>query len=79
MIVMLVLFLGAGVVLNLVKLPEIEQKNLVDVSPRLAKLILEKQKVKPPPKKEKPKEKKKEEPKKEARCRQAKRPDRAER
>ncbi len=64
MIIMLVLFLGAGLVLNLIKLPEIEQKNLVDVSPRLAKLILEKQKVKPPPKKEKPKEKKKEEPKK---------------
>ena len=65
MIIMLVLFLGAGMVLNLIKLPEIEQKNLVDVSPRLAKLILEKQKVKPPPKKEKPKEEKKEEPKKE--------------
>jgi len=71
MIIMLVLFLGAGLVLNLIKLPEIAQKNLVDVSPRLAKLILEKQKVKPPPVKEKPKEevkkkepeKKKEEPK----------------
>jgi len=51
-IVMLLLFLGAGVTLNVVKLPEVVQKNLVDVSPRLAKLILEKQKVKPPPKKE---------------------------
>ena len=28
MIIMLLLFLGAGVVLNLIKLPEIEQKNL---------------------------------------------------
>ena len=50
--VMLLLFLSAGVALNVVKLPEVVQKNLVDVSPRLAKLILEKQKVKPPPKKE---------------------------
>jgi TonB family protein len=64
MIIMLLLFLSAGVVLNAIKLPEIVQKNLVDISPRLAKLILEKQKIKPPPKKEKPKEVKKEEPKK---------------
>lgn len=65
MIIMLVLFLSAGVVLNKIKLPEVVQKNLVDVSPRLAKLILEKQKVKPPPpKKEKPKEVKKKEPEK---------------
>ena len=64
MIIMMVLFLGTGVVLNAIKLPEIVQKNLVDISPRLAKLILEKQKIKPPPKKEKPKEVKKEEPKK---------------
>ena len=73
MIIMVVLFLGAGVVFNAIKLPEIVEKNLVDISPRLAKLILEKQKVKPPPpkkekpkeekKKEKPKEKKKEKPK----------------
>ncbi len=61
MFVMLLLFMSAGLMMNLIKLPEIAQKNLVDVSPRLAKLILEKQKVKPPPpKKEKPKEKKKE-------------------
>ena len=65
MIVTLLLFLGAGVVLNSIKLPEVVQKNLVDVSPRLAKLILEKQKIKPPPpKKEKPKEAKKKEPEK---------------
>jgi len=69
-IVMLLLFIGAGVVLNGIQLPEIVQKSLVDVSPRLAKLILEKQKVKPPPKpkaplpeKEKQAEKKKEPPK----------------
>lgn len=75
MIIMVVLFLGTGVVFNAIKLPEIVQKNLIDISPRLAKLILEKQKVKPPPpekvipkkeeqkKKEIPKEKKKEKPK----------------
>jgi protein TonB len=69
-IAMLLLFIGAGVVLNGIELPEIIQKNLVDVSPRLAKLILEKQKVEPPPKpkapppeKEKQAEKKKEPPK----------------
>jgi len=49
MIIMVVLFLGAGVVFNAITLPEIVQKNLVDISPRLAQLILEKQKVKPPP------------------------------
>jgi protein TonB len=49
-IVMLVLFISGGVILNAIQLPEVVQKNLVDVSPRLAKLILEKQKVVPPPK-----------------------------
>jgi TonB family protein len=49
MIIMVVLFLGAGVVFNAINLPEVVQKNLIDISPRLAKLILEKQKVKPPP------------------------------
>ena len=70
-IVLLLLFLATGAALNLVTLPEVVQKNLVDVSPRLAKLILEKQKVKPPPKKElvkkeveKKEVEKKEEPKK---------------
>jgi periplasmic protein TonB len=68
--VMLLLFIVAGLILNSIQLPEIEKKNLVDVSPRLAKLILEKQKVKPEPKpeaplpeKEKQPEKKKAEPK----------------
>jgi protein TonB len=73
-IVMLLLFVAVGVVLNTVQLPEVIQKNLVDVSPRLAKLILEKEKIKPPPKpkapipeKEKQTEKKKQaEKKKEA-------------
>jgi len=70
-IVLLLLFLSVGVALNLVTLPEVVQKNLVDVSPRLAKLILEKQKIKPPPEKElvkkeveKKEVKKKEKPKK---------------
>ena len=74
-IVLLVLFLAGGMFVNSIELPEVEQKRLVDVSPRLAKLILEKQKVEPPPKeipppkkeevkKKKPPEKKKPEPKK---------------
>ncbi len=49
MIIMVVLFLGVGVVFNAITLPEVVQKNLIDISPRLAQLILEKQKVKPPP------------------------------
>jgi len=68
--IMLLLFIVAGLILNAIQLPEVEKKNLVDVSPRLAKLIMEKQKVKPPPKpeaplpeKEKQPEKKKAEPK----------------
>ena len=61
---MLLLFVAAGVVLNTVQLPEVIQKNLVDVSPRLAKLILEKQKVKPPPKPEAPPPEKEKQPEK---------------
>jgi protein TonB len=70
MIIMLVLFLGTGLILDAIKLPELVQQNLVDVSPRLAQLILEKQKVKPPPpkkvipKKEKQKEQEKKKEKK---------------
>lgn len=63
-IILLLLFLGAGFVLDSIELPEVEQKALVDISPRLAKLILEKQKIKPPPKIEKPKEVKKKKPEK---------------
>jgi len=64
-IIFLLLFVGTGLVLNSIQLPEIERKTLDDISPRLAKLILEKQKVKPPPKKELPKKEiKKEKPKK---------------
>lgn len=61
---MLLLFVATGIVLNTVQLPEIIQKNLVDVSPRLAKLILEKQKVKPPPKPEAPPPEKEKQPEK---------------
>ena len=65
MAILLVLFLGGGMFMNLIQLPEVVQKNLVDVSPRLAKLILEKKKVEPPPpKKEQPKQEKKKEPEK---------------
>lgn len=49
-IAFLVVFLIGGFVLNSIELPEIERKELVDISPRLAKLILEKKKVEPPPK-----------------------------
>ncbi len=75
-IALLIIFMVAGLVLNSLTLPELTQKRLVDVSPRLAQLILEKQKLKPPPPKivkpkpeekkdqaEKPKEVKKETPK----------------
>lgn len=64
-IAFVIIFLILGIVLNNLTVPEIKQKQLVDVSPRLAKLILEKKKVPPPPplkkviKKEKPKPKKK--------------------
>ena len=78
-VVFLLLFLGAGMVLNAIKLPEVAQKNLVDVSPRLAQLILEKKKVKPPPelKKEVPKkeEKKKEPEKKKEKPKEEKKPE----
>ena len=66
-IVMLLLFMSLGLVMNMLTLPEPEQRKLIDVSPRLAKLILEKKKEPPPPKKEIPKpEKKKVEKKPEA-------------
>ena len=59
-IIMLLVFMCLGLILNSLTLPEPEQRKLADVSPRLAKLILEKQKVPPPPKKEIPKPEKKE-------------------
>ena len=65
-IVILFLFMVLGLIMNGLTLPEPEQRKLVDVSPRLAKLILEKKKIPPPPKTEIPKpEKKKVEKKKE--------------
>ena len=60
--------LAGGLVLDSLTLPEVEQKKLIDISPRLARLILEKQKIKPPPpkiEKPKPEEKKKEDKPKE--------------
>ncbi|MHC4222076.1 MAG: TonB family protein [Planctomycetota bacterium] len=62
---LLIIFMCLGLVLNMLTLPEPEQRKLIDVSPRLAKLILEKKKVVPPePKIEKPKVEKKKEPEK---------------
>lgn len=61
-VVLVLLFLIITVGINRIILPEIQQKQLSDVAPRLAKLIVEKKKEPPPPppKKVKPPEKKKE-------------------
>ncbi len=77
-IILLISFLATGLFLDSIELPEIERKSLDDISPRLAKLILEKQKVKPPPKKkELPKEEiKKETPKKKEKKKEKKLDDR---
>lgn len=45
----LLLFIVLGLIVPLLPVPEVEQKELQEVSPRLAKLILEKQKAPPPP------------------------------
>ncbi len=82
-IAFIVIFLIIGIVLNNLSVPEIEQKKLVDVAPRLAKLILEKKKIPPPPplkkviQKEIPKKKevKKPEPKKQEKPKPAPKPD----
>lgn len=63
-IVIFLLFMALGLIMNGLTLPEPEQRKLADVSPRLAKLILEKKKIPPPPKKEIPKLEKKKEPEK---------------
>jgi periplasmic protein TonB len=66
-IALVIVSLILGIIINRLTLPEVQKRNLVDVSPRLAQLIQEKKKLPPPPppkpkKKEveKPKEKKKE-------------------
>jgi len=65
-IAFIIIFLLMGILINRLSVPEIQQKKLVDVAPRLAKLILDKKKVSPPPplkkviKKEEPKKKKEE-------------------
>jgi protein TonB len=58
-----VIFLLFGVVLNQLPRPEVVKRQLVDVAPRLAQLILEKKKQPPPPK-PKPEPPKEPEPKK---------------
>lgn len=85
----IIIFMLLGLFINSLSVPEIKQKKLVDVSPRLAKLILEKKKPPPPPplkkviKKEIPKKKvekkpevKKPEPKKKVVPRPKPKPDR---
>lgn len=63
-IAFILIFLVMGIIVNNLSVPEIQQKKLVDIAPRLAKLILEKKSVPPPPplkkviKKEQPKKKK---------------------
>jgi len=63
-IVFLLLFMAAGFIINRLTLPEPPQKKLVEVAPRLAKLIQEKKLKPPPPPKPKPKPEKKKEPEK---------------
>jgi len=48
-IIFSVLFLLLGIIINQLSVPEVKQKKLVEVSPRLAKLIMEKKKIPPPP------------------------------
>jgi len=63
-IAFIIIFLMMGIIVNNLSIPEIKQKKLVDIAPRLAKLILEKKKIVAPPplkkviKKELPKKKK---------------------
>lgn len=55
-IIILTIFMIGGLILNSLTLPQLEQQQLIDISPRLAKLILEKQKkIVPPTIKEMPK------------------------
>ncbi len=44
-----IVFMLLGFIINQLSVPEVEQKKLVEVAPRLAKLILDKKKVPPPP------------------------------
>ena len=48
-IILILLFMITGILMNAIKLPELQKKELVDVAPRLARLILEKQAPPPPP------------------------------
>ena len=48
-VVLVLLFLIITTAINRITLPEIEQKKLADVAPRLARLIVEKKKEPPPP------------------------------
>lgn len=63
LIISTLLFLIIGMFMNSITLPETQQQKLMDIAPRLAKLIVEKNKIPPPPKPVK-KEIKKPEPKK---------------
>lgn len=63
LLVSILFFSVLGIVVSFLPVPEVEQKELKDVSPRLAKLILEK-KRQPPPPKPKPKTAKKKDAKK---------------
>ena len=71
-IIFSIIFMLLGFIINQLSVPEVKQKKLIDVSPRLAKLILEKKKLPPPPplkkvikkpEPKKPKPKKKDKPK----------------
>lgn len=65
LLITVAVFMLFGVIVPFLPVPEPERKELQDVSPRLAKLILEKKKQPPPPPPKPKEEKKKEAPKKE--------------
>ncbi len=48
-IIFTLLFVALGFMINQIVLPEVKQKKLVEVAPRLAKLIMQKKKQPPPP------------------------------
>jgi protein TonB len=59
LLITLTLFLLFGMIMPFLPVPEVERKQLQDVSPRLARLILEKKQAPPPPPPPKPKVEKK--------------------
>ena len=66
LVISFIVFFVIGVIVPMLKVPTIERSKLESLPPQLAKIVMEKKKLPPPPKpkpKPKPKEKKKEKPK----------------